>query len=132
MKAFIKPVKLCHKIVTRKHCYHSHVLGPSTYTDLVTISNMRQLQHSLDTQWNRNVQTTTVEQRWEGCDWDSPLFNFGLSVITASHSFSSWITTLRLSLKGDLGLFGLRTLWKNGCTFPKDSWKIKFYFLLLY
>lgn len=104
---------------------------PSICTDLVTISNTRSLQHSLDTLCNRNVQTTTVCQLSESCEWDSPLFSFGLSEITTSHSFPSWITTLRLSLRGDLGLLGLRTLWKYDCTFPIDSWKTTFLLSIL-
>lgn len=30
---------------------------------------------------------------------------------------------LELSLRGDLGLLGLRTLWKNDCTLPMESCK---------
>lgn len=52
-----------------------------------------------------------------------PFFSFEMSGFIASDSLPSWISMLELSLRGDLGLLGLRTLWKNDCTLPMQSCK---------
>ena len=56
----------------------------------------------------------------------SPFFGFDTSGLIASDSFPSWISMLELSLRGDRGLLGLRTLWKTDCTFPLQSCKKKY------